>query len=508
MTHKIPASAHEKSIQIGPEDERYDQVVNKRFNKRFIAKPEYVHIISSTDQIIAAVEDATIQGKRLVVTSGGHCLEGFVSDPEVQVIIDVSPMKKIYYDEEKKAVAVEAGATVGETFSALYNNWRTMVPLGEYPGIGIGGHVSGGAFGFFCRQFGLAADYLYAVEIVTVNAKGHARLTTATRNSSDPNYDLWWAHTGGGGGNFGIVTRYLFRSPDASSEDPALILPKAPEQVATFRTEWNWSKLDEKSFLSLAGNYGTWGELNSAPDSENSSLWSLFIASRRPIGNIVVRGVTTEKSAAEKQINDHIHFIKNGLTSPDNYKIEKLSWLEFVLNPFPDLFASPPGGVSAKVKDAMLKKPLTDMQINTVYNYLTRDGYDEVGGAFGLATYGGKVNSVEPTATASAHRSSIFDMACNAGWLNPQLENINLMWVRNFYRELFSDSGGVPVPGDKYDGCLINHPDIDLADPTYNKSEVPWYTLYYQSNYSRLQRVKAKWDPLNIFRHSLSVQSA
>src|SRR4029450_6269927 len=118
--------------------------------------------------------------RRLVVKSGGHCLEGFVSDPEVRAIVDVSPMKRVYYDPERRAIAVEAGATVGETFRALFETWGVVVPLGEYPEIGMGGHVAGGAFGFLCRQLGLAADYLHGVEVVTVGGDGRARSVVAT----------------------------------------------------------------------------------------------------------------------------------------------------------------------------------------------------------------------------------------------------------------------------------------------------------------------------------------
>jgi aclacinomycin oxidase len=63
------------------------------------------------------------------------------------------------------------------------------------------------------------------------------------------------------------------------------------------------------------------------------------------------------------------------------------------------------------------------------------------------------------------------------------------------------------VPGDAYDGALINHPDVDLADPMCNRSGVPWHTFYYQANYARLQRIKAKWDPQNVFRHALSIRA-
>src|SRR6478752_4763269 len=96
---------------------------------------------------------------------------------------------------------------------------------------------------------------------------------------------------------------------------------------------------------------------------------------------------------------------------------------------------------------------------------------------------------------------SILDMACTTGWLDPQDEAKNLALVRAFYRDLFAESGGVPMPGEAYDGALINHSDIDLADPTLNTSGVPWHQLYYKTNYPRLQRIKARWDPRDVFQH-------
>ncbi len=62
------------------------------------------------------------------------------------------------------------------------------------------------------------------------------------------------------------------------------------------------------------------------------------------------------------------------------------------------------------------------------------------------------------------------------------------------------------MPNTVTDGCYINYPDIELSDPKYNKSSVPWHELYYKDNYPRLQQIKAKWDPRNIFRHGQSIQ--
>jgi FAD/FMN-containing dehydrogenases len=134
-----------QSNKILPDDPRYLEIIDKGFNKRFRASPDYVCLATSTPQVVEAVEEAVRERRRLVVTTGGHCLEGFVSDPDVRVIVDVSPMKRIYYDARMRAVVVEAGATVGETYRALFDSWGVVVPLGEYPGIGVGGHVVGGA---------------------------------------------------------------------------------------------------------------------------------------------------------------------------------------------------------------------------------------------------------------------------------------------------------------------------------------------------------------------------
>jgi hypothetical protein len=507
-TDRRKRQAIDESVRVGPDDPRYLAVVEKRFNKRFRANPDYVRLVSSTDQMVSAVEEAVRENRRLAVTSGGHCLEGFVSDSSVRAIVDVSPMKGVYYDPEKRAIAVEAGATVGETFRALFEQWGVVIPLGESPAIGMGGHVAGGAFGFLCRQLGLAADYLYAVEVVTVNAAGRADSIVATRDASDPNHDLWWAHTGGGAGNFGVVTRYWFRSPGAIGEDPAMLLPRAPESITTFKAEWNWNDLDRQSFLRLLRNHGAWCERNSGTGSPNASLWTLLEIHRKQFGKIVVRGVSTAGAAAEQQLNEHVAAVCDGITTPGGRELARMDWLEFALNPLPDLFAAPPGGVSMKVKDALLKKSFSDRQIGIAYDYLTRTDHDVMGGLLGFATYGGRINAVAPDATATAHRDSILDMACTTGWIDPNDAAKNLAWVRAFYADLFAESGGVPVPGEVCGGTFINHPDVDLLDPALNTSGVPWHTLYYKDHYPRLQEVKARWDPRDVFRHALSIPPA
>ena len=507
-TSHAAGGARTGAAKIGPDDARYRAVVDKQFNKRFTARPDYVRLTESTAQVATAIEEAVREGRRFALTSGGHCLENFVTDAEVRAIIDVSRMKRITYDRERRAICVEAGATVGETFRALAETWGTVIPLGEYPDVGMGGHVCGGAFGFLCRQLGLAADYLYAVEVVTVDAGGRATAVIATREPDDPHRDLWWANTGAGGGTLGAVTCYWFRAPNAEGDDPSAMLPRAPESVTTFRAEWSWSSVNEAAFRRLVHDHGVWCERNSAARSPGASLWTLLELHRKQFGTIVVRGVSTAPAGeVEGLVDGHVGSVCGALGSPAKRDDARMSWLEFALRPFPDLFTMPPGGVSSKVKDALLRHRLTDRQTDAAYAHLVRDDVDVMGGMLGLATYGGQVNTVAPDATASAHRHAMLDIACSVGWVDPRDEAANLSWVRAFYRDVFADTGGVPVPGDAYDGALINHPDTDVADPVLNTSGVAWPTLYYGDNYPRLQRIKARWDPKNVFRHALSVRA-
>ena len=73
---------------------------------------------------------------------------------------------------------------------------------------------------------------------------------------------------------------------------------------------------------------------------------------------------------------------------------------------------------------------------------------------------------------------------------------------------MFAGTGGVPVPDERNGGASINHADVDLADPEWNTSGVPWSTIYYEGSYPRLQQVKSRWDPLDVFHHALSIRPA
>src|SRR5262249_2312786 len=103
--------------------------------------------------------------------------------------------------------------------------------------------------------------------------------------------------------------------------------------------------------------------------------------------------------------------------------------------------------------------------------------------------------------------SHILKASYNTGiWLSAAEDDKYISWVREYYREMYAETGGVPVPDEINGGSYISFPDKDLADPAWNTSGVGWQTLYYKDNYPRLQRVKKAYDPKNVFRHALSVE--
>ncbi len=489
-------------VTVEPGDPRYRSLTQRGFNARFVGKPDYVRVVSTTAQVVDAVQQAVREGKRIAVRSGGHCFENFVDDPSVRVVIDVSPMRAVFYDARRRAFAVEPGALLGEVYRRLFLGWGVTIPAGATAEVGVGGHVLGGGYGSLSRRYGLSVDHLHAVEVVVVDKSGKASAVVATREPSDPNHDLWWAHTGGGGGNFGIVTRYWFRDPAAKGSDPAHLLPRAPEAITSFYATWSWKDLDRRSFEALVRNHGTWYEHNSAPDSAYAGLFSVLMLNSRKAGTVSLVGhLDSTGAGAQRLIDDYVAAVGRGVGARPDRGQEDEPWLQSAAN----VQESSPA--SFKGKAAYLRKRFTDRQIAAVHDHLTSKTGGKVDGSLWLVSYGGKVNTVASDATAVAQRDSILKAVYMTSWDTPRGNpEPCVAWVRDLYRSVYADSGGVPVPGAVSDGSFINYPDTDLADPALNTSGTPWQTLYYKDNYPRLQRVKAKWDPRDEFRHALSVR--
>lgn len=495
-------------VTVRPDDLRYENLVRGN-NFRFVGRPDEIRVVGSTDQVAHAVSDAVRTGRRIAVRSGGHCFENLTADPAVRVLLDLSPMDAVGYDAQRRAFAVQPGATLGHVYRTLHKGWGVTIPAGGCPEVGAGGHIAGGGYGPLSRRYGSVVDHLYGVEVVVVDRDGRARAVVATREPDDPNRDLWWAHTGGGGGNFGVVTRYWLRSPDATGTDPSRLLPASPREMLECVVIWAWdAKMTEQVFTRLLRNFGTWHERNSAPGSPYAGLYAVLMPSHRSGETIqLVIQMDADIPNADGLVSDFVSAVTAGTgVTPVLNERRRLPWLHAMT--WPGL--GEPGDVlyrRYKIKAGYLRRSLTDAQLSTVYRNLTNDTGNSNCGML-LVGYGGQVRAQPSGSTATAQRDVVMKAVYQSVWLDEVDDAANLAWVRDLYRDVYAATGGVPVPGEVSDGSYINYADNDLADPVWNTSGVPWSTLYYKDNYPRLRRVKARWDPRNVFHHPLAIEPA
>ncbi len=494
------------AVTVTASDPRYGYLTTRGKNVRFTSTASDVHQVFTTGQVVAAVESAVAAGQRIAVRGGGHCLDDLVDNPSVQTVIDMSRMNAVYYDSTHQAFAVEAGALLQDVYETLLLGWGVTVPGGTCPTVGVGGYVAGGGFGAMTRQHGMCVDHLYGVEVVVVNAAGKASVVLATRDPGDPHNDLWWAHTGAGGGNFGVVTRYLFRSPVAvtSTTSPSALLPAPPATTLVTTAVWSWSKLDRTSFSTLVANYGAWVAANSAPGGPYSSLFSGLLLEQASLGTVALICEIDGTLANAKQLMSDMLTAVNQGTGVD-YAVQQstMPWMDAAVA---GLYGGTPSANNrSKGKGAYLREPYTADQIGTLYTYLSSDTYSGLG-AIVLFSYGGQANAVAPAATANPHRDSVILSYLATYWSDPSQDDEHVAWVRSFYQDLYAGTGGVPAPDTGTDGTYINYPDTDLADPSLNTSGISWSSLYFKGNYARLQSVKRTYDPGDVFRHSLSIR--
>lgn len=148
--------------------------------------------------VITAVNFAREQGVEVAVRSGGHSMSGY-STIDNGMVIDLSNMKSITFDPERRIARLEPGLTWGEVAGTLQPHGLALTS-GDTATVGVGGLLLGGGIGWMVRKYGLTIDHLKAVELVTADGQ-------FLRASADENAELFWGLRGGGG-NFGVVTAF------------------------------------------------------------------------------------------------------------------------------------------------------------------------------------------------------------------------------------------------------------------------------------------------------------
>ena len=209
---------------VGPSDPEYDDRRTLMYGGLDL-RPGAIVRVADADDVRAVIEVARSGGIELAVRSGGHSGVGH-SSTDGGIVIDLRGLRDLEIDENGRTAWVGAGLTAGEITNALTPR-GLVVGFGDTGSVGVGGITLGGGVGYLARQHGLTIDSLIGAEIVT--ADGELRTIDAKHEP-----DLFWAIRGGGG-NFGVVTRFHFQLHALSGiVGGLLILPATAETVAGF----------------------------------------------------------------------------------------------------------------------------------------------------------------------------------------------------------------------------------------------------------------------------------
>ncbi|WP_405522993.1 FAD-binding oxidoreductase [Streptomyces canus] len=191
---------------IGPEDASY-QEARTVYNAMIDKRPALVARCADADAVSRTIAFARAQGLPLAVRGGGHHGAG-LGTVDGGVVADLSPMKDIQVDPEARTVRVGGGCVWGEVDRAT-NAHGLATPSGIVSTTGVGGLATGGGLGHLTRRCGLTIDNLLEADMVLADGR-------RVRASADENSDLFWAIRGGGG-NFGVVTSFVFRLHEIST---------------------------------------------------------------------------------------------------------------------------------------------------------------------------------------------------------------------------------------------------------------------------------------------------
>ncbi len=377
--------------------------------------------------------------------SGGHSYAGY-STLSNGVVLDLRKLNSISVDKRAGTATVGAGAQLIDIYAGLANAGATL-PAGSCPSVGVSGVTLGGGFGLAGRYFGLTADNLIGVQIVT--ADGRLRTVNAR---TDP--DLLWALRGGGGGNFGVVTEFTFR------------IHPLPASAAYFNVRWPWSSASEAIAAWQAWAPHTTDKitsilhLNTGPSiNANGQYLGSASALRSLLGPLLsVRGATLSSAF-------NLSYVPLQLLLAGCYG-KSVAACHTV--------GAAPGGTLPRTvfnaKSDYVAKPLSRAGRAAMIAATEASG----AGALLCDCYGGAVNRVAPTATAFVHRDQLFCIQYYGA-------GSTAAWISQAWSKMRPY-----VSGQAYQNYI---------DPSLKN----WPQAYYAQNLGRLEDIREQVDPDHYF---------
>lgn len=513
------------SIAVSRHDPRFDSLKrgnNLRWPATEAEAPGRIEVCQSPDDLAEALQKAVKAGLRPTVRSGGHCYEDFVSNNPGGVLLDLSLLKSIDATGSGHTYKIGTGMRLGDAYTELYKQYGVTLPGGSCYGVSAGGHISGGGYGVLSRLHGLTVDWLSAVDILTVDSSG---TVVPLRVDAKNHPDLFRACRGAGGQNFGVITAYYFDK-----------MPVAPREVVSVNMGFPWEDMTPQRFEAILTTYGHYHETR-GKDPDTWGMFTFLGLSPKSSGRIGISAqfcnpdggiddlkplnefldlfqpckpvVTTHESMESRHSNKAgIGDIVRGADgSPipcyiGERRLRNERWFDATVR------GGVGGGSRAKYKSCYMKKNFTPAEAQLIYKYLTTDA-PGANGILAVDSYGGAVNRPGMAKETSVpQRASIMKLQFQTYWNSPDEDAARLKWMDDFFTGIYSGPDvearykGTPYWNDKYEGCYINYPDVDMLRYSF------WPELYYGEDglYPFLQQVKRRYDANNIFHHSMAVR--
>jgi len=436
---------------IGPEDADYDRA-RTVFYGGIDRHPAVIIKPVNAEEVARVVSLARETGMELAVRSGGHSTAGH-SVSEGGIVLDLSAMKDLQIDPKSRTAWAETGLTAGEVTTAAAAH-GLAIGFGDTGSVGIGGITLGGGVGYLVRKHGLTIDNLLAAEIVTADGQ---ILEVDEKNHPD----LFWAIRGGGG-NFGVVTRFKFRLHEVPSiVGGMLILPATPDTIAGFIAE-----------------------AEAAPE-ELSSIANVMFAPPMPFlppeahGKLIIFAIMVYAGDTEAGQRALAPF--RALATPQADMLKPMS--------YPEIYQPEEGEYHPVAAARTMFVDSIDRSVaETIINHLQASS--AAMSVAQLRVLGGAMARVPADATAFAHRKSRIMVNVAALYEKPGDKAKHEAWASDFAAALQQSDKGLYVNFLSAEG------------------EARIRAAYPGSTWDRLASIKARYDPENLFRLNQNIAPA
>lgn len=459
-TVMTPADAARKELGpafagelIGPDDAGYEEA-RTVYNAMIDRRPALIARVTGADDVAKAIAFARRHDLLIAVRGGGHNGAGLGSC-DGGVVIDLSLLRDVRVDPQARTVRVGGGCTWGEVDRAT-QEYDLAVPCGIISTTGVGGLTLGGGLGHLTRKYGLSIDNLLGAELVTADGE----LVTT---SADENADLYWAIRGGGG-NFGVVTSFLFRA------NPAGTVVAGP----TF-----WPIEQSAEVLRFYREF-----LPAAPRELNGFFAFHFVPSGPPFPEELHRrhicGVVWNYLGAEDELAKLLAPILE-IGTPLLHGVQPMP-LATLNSAFDGLY--PPGDQWYWRADFV--KEISDEAVE--WHVEWGEKLPTLKSTMHMYPIDGAAHDVGPADTAWSYRDALWGSVF-AG-VDPDPANVDVIreWSIGYFEALHPYSAG---------GAYVNM----MMEEGQERVRAS-----YRENYDRLARVKATYDPDNTFRVNQNIQ--